>query len=80
MAANYNEKLLLNYVPVYVMLPLGVVNVENVFADPETVETQLKRLKEEAGIDGVMVDVWWGIIESKGLNNMTGPLTKRCSS
>ncbi|AEE83568.1 beta-amylase 5 [Arabidopsis thaliana] len=66
MATNYNEKLLLNYVPVYVMLPLGVVNVENVFADPETLETQLKRLKEEAGVDGVMVDVWWGIIESKG--------------
>lgn len=49
-----------------VNLQLGVVNVENVFADPETLETQLKRLKEEAGIDGVMVDVWWGIIESKG--------------
>lgn len=47
-------------------MQLGVVNEKNELSDPETLEAQLKRLKEEAGIDGVMVDVWWGIIESEG--------------
>jgi len=28
-------------------------------------EKQLRKL-HEAGVDGVMVDVWWGIVESKG--------------
>ena len=28
-------------------------------------EKQLKELRT-AGVDGVMVDVWWGIVESKG--------------
>ncbi|XP_027170125.1 beta-amylase [Coffea eugenioides] len=54
-----------NYVPIFVMLPLGVVNVNNVFEDPETLEKQLKKLKE-IGVDGIMVDVWWGLIENKG--------------
>ncbi|KAJ0251159.1 hypothetical protein HA466_0135360 [Hirschfeldia incana] len=66
MAASDNKNSLLNYVTVYVMLPLGVVNENNELSDPETLEAQLKRLKQEAGIDGVMVDVWWGIIESDG--------------
>ncbi|KAA8524566.1 hypothetical protein F0562_010989 [Nyssa sinensis] len=57
-----NEK---NYAPVYVMLQLGVVTVDNVFQDPESLEKQLKELRA-ASVDGVMVDVWWGIVESKG--------------
>ncbi|KAL1362894.1 hypothetical protein AAHE18_03G112700 [Arachis hypogaea] len=60
-----NPNMLLNYVPVYVMLPLGVVNVNNVFEDSEGLKKQLLQLKE-AGVDGVMVDVWWGIIELNG--------------
>ncbi|PIA58469.1 hypothetical protein AQUCO_00500422v1 [Aquilegia coerulea] len=59
------EKMLANYVPVYVMLPLGVVTSENVLENKEEIEKQLKQLKA-ADVDGVMVDVWWGIIESKG--------------
>ncbi|XP_022895175.1 beta-amylase-like [Olea europaea var. sylvestris] len=54
-----------NYVPLYVMLQLGVVTRENKFPDQEKLEVQLKELKA-AGVDGVMVDVWWGIIEAKG--------------
>ncbi|XP_060197902.1 beta-amylase-like [Lycium barbarum] len=54
-----------NYVPIYVMLPLGVVSIENKFIEQEKIEKQLKELKA-AGVDGVMVDVWWGIIELKG--------------
>nr|DAD23227.1 TPA_asm: hypothetical protein HUJ06_024690 [Nelumbo nucifera] len=59
------EKMLCNYVPVYVMLPLDVVTVDNVLSDTEGIEKQLKQLRA-AGVDGVMVDVWWGIVESKG--------------
>ncbi|KAL5793986.1 hypothetical protein ACOSP7_002580 [Xanthoceras sorbifolium] len=62
---SYDEKMLANYVPIYVMLPLGVITVDNVFEDKEGMEKQLKELKA-AGVDGVMMDVWWGIIESKG--------------
>lgn len=62
----HERVIIINNIMLWMWIQLGVVNVENVFADPETLETQLKRLKEEAGIDGVMVDVWWGIIESKG--------------
>ncbi|KAI9177966.1 hypothetical protein LWI28_021174 [Acer negundo] len=64
-AVTYDEKMLANYVPIYVMLPLGVITVDNVFEDKEVIEKQLKELKS-AGVDGVMMDVWWGIIESKG--------------
>ncbi|KAK2433478.1 beta-amylase 3, chloroplastic [Trifolium repens] len=63
--ATSNKNMLLNYVPVYVMLPLGVINVNNVFEDPDGLKEQLVQLRA-AGVDGVMVDVWWGIIEQKG--------------
>ncbi|PIN08913.1 Beta-amylase [Handroanthus impetiginosus] len=56
---------LANYVPLFMMLPLGVVTRENKFPDEAKLEKQLKELKA-AGVDGVMVDVWWGIIEAKG--------------
>ncbi|XP_071907012.1 beta-amylase-like [Coffea arabica] len=54
-----------NNVPIFVMLPFGVVNVNNVLDNPETLEKQLKKLKE-IGVDGIMVDVWWGLIERNG--------------
>ncbi|KAK7257504.1 hypothetical protein RIF29_31528 [Crotalaria pallida] len=60
-----DPNLLLNYVPVYVMLPLGVITVDNVFQDPDGLKKQLLQLRA-AGVDGVMIDVWWGIIELKG--------------
>ncbi|KAK7402015.1 hypothetical protein VNO78_13949 [Psophocarpus tetragonolobus] len=59
------DPMLANYVPVYVMLPLGVVTNDNVLEDRARLERQLKEL-HAAGVDGVMVDVWWGIVESKG--------------
>ncbi|KAH9604678.1 hypothetical protein KSS87_005878 [Heliosperma pusillum] len=76
-----SNKVLMNYVPVYVMLPvrcllssslivengrpLGIVSPKNTFKDEDGTRAQLEKLKE-AGVDGVMVDVWWGIIEGKG--------------
>ncbi|KAJ4775715.1 Beta-amylase [Rhynchospora pubera] len=51
------------YVPVYVMLPLGAVNMNCEVADPDGLINDLKLLKS-AGVDGVMVDCWWGIVEA----------------
>lgn len=59
------EKILANYVPIYVMLQLDIITSENVLKDKEGLEKQLKQL-QGAGVDGVMCDVWWGIVESKG--------------
>ncbi|KAF6172744.1 hypothetical protein GIB67_000802 [Kingdonia uniflora] len=59
------DKLLANYVPVYVMLPLGVITEDNVLENKDEIVKQLMELKA-ADLDGVMVDVWWGIMESKG--------------
>lgn len=63
--ATYDDKMLANYVPVYVMLQLGVITNDNVLENAEKLTKQLKRLKQSQ-VDGVMVDVWWGIVESKG--------------
>ncbi|EOX99186.1 Beta-amylase 5, putative [Theobroma cacao] len=52
-APTYNEKMLANYAPVYVMLPLGVVSNDNVFEDKTGMEKQLKELRA-AGVDGIM--------------------------
>ncbi|RZB83633.1 beta-amylase-like [Glycine soja] len=62
---SYKDPMLASYVPVYVMLPLGVVTNDNVLQDSAGLKNQLKEL-HAAGVDGVMVDVWWGIVESKG--------------
>ncbi|XP_065859551.1 beta-amylase 7 isoform X2 [Euphorbia lathyris] len=51
------------YVPVYVMLPLGVINMKCEVADPDGLLKQLRVLKS-ANADGVMVDCWWGIVEA----------------
>ncbi|XP_020095134.1 beta-amylase-like [Ananas comosus] len=59
------EKMLANYVPVFVRLPLGVITANNRFEKPEELRKQLKQLRE-AKVDGVMIDVWWGIIEATG--------------
>lgn len=44
---------------------MDAVTPDNVVGNRETLEKNLKELKA-AGIDGVMTDVWWGIVESKG--------------
>ncbi|KAG8080225.1 hypothetical protein GUJ93_ZPchr0007g3248 [Zizania palustris] len=59
------ERMLDNYVPVYVMLPLGVVTAANELEDAAVLRAQLRRLRD-ADVDGVMADVWWGIVECAG--------------
>ncbi|KAJ6344158.1 hypothetical protein OIU76_005808 [Salix suchowensis] len=51
------------YVPVYVMLPLGVIDMNCELVDPEDLLNQLRILKS-ANVDGVMIDCWWGIVEA----------------
>ncbi|KAK1260112.1 Beta-amylase 7 [Acorus gramineus] len=51
------------YVPVYVMLPLGVINMKCELVDPDGLMKQLRMLKS-INVDGVMVDCWWGIVEA----------------
>ncbi|KAG6666843.1 hypothetical protein CIPAW_01G060800 [Carya illinoinensis] len=52
-----------SYVPVYVMLPLGIINMNCELDDVEGLLNQLKILKS-ANVDGVMIDCWWGIVEA----------------
>lgn len=44
---------------------LDAVTADNAVGNRDVLEKQLKELKA-AGVDGVMADVWWGIVESKG--------------
>ncbi|KAL1059759.1 hypothetical protein V6Z11_1Z009900 [Gossypium hirsutum] len=60
-----SKKMLANYVPVCHAPELGIISTDNVLLDKEGLKQQLLKLKT-AGIDGVMSDVWWGIVESKG--------------
>ncbi|XP_047958762.1 beta-amylase 2, chloroplastic [Salvia hispanica] len=51
------------YVPIFVMLPLGLINMECELVDPDNLINQLRILKS-SNVDGVMVDCWWGIVEA----------------
>ncbi|GAV92042.1 Glyco_hydro_14 domain-containing protein/DUF822 domain-containing protein [Cephalotus follicularis] len=51
------------YIPVYVMLPLGVINLKCELVDPDGLLKQLRVLKS-INVDGIMVDCWWGIVEA----------------
>lgn len=51
------------YVPVYVLLPLGAINMKCEVVDPDGLMKQLRVLKS-INVDGVMVDCWWGIVEA----------------
>ncbi|KAI6707637.1 hypothetical protein NL676_010599 [Syzygium grande] len=51
------------YIPVYVTLPLGVINVKSELVDPDGLLKQLRILKS-LNVDGVTVDCWWGVVEA----------------
>ncbi|KVH89109.1 hypothetical protein Ccrd_008910 [Cynara cardunculus var. scolymus] len=51
------------YVPVYVLLPLGAINLKCELVDPDGLLKQLRILKS-INVDGIMVDCWWGIVEA----------------
>ena len=53
-------------VPVYVMLPLAVINSSRQVDNPAQLQSQLQQLQQQAHIDGVVSDVWWGLVEQTG--------------
>ncbi|KAK9052989.1 hypothetical protein SSX86_029619 [Deinandra increscens subsp. villosa] len=52
-------------VPVYVMLPLDTVSIGGHLNKAKAMNVSLMALKS-AGVEGVMVDVWWGLVEKDG--------------
>jgi beta-amylase len=51
-----------DYVPVYVMMPLTTVTNDGQLNNVNQLQAQLKLLKS-SNVDGIMVDVWWGIVQ-----------------
>eukprot|EP01129_Flabellula_baltica_P012865 TRINITY_DN5884_c0_g1_i1.p1 TRINITY_DN5884_c0_g1~~TRINITY_DN5884_c0_g1_i1.p1 ORF type:complete len:441 (-),score=67.11 TRINITY_DN5884_c0_g1_i1:21-1343(-) len=51
------------YVPVYVMLPLDAIK-DNKVTNPDQLDAWFYKLKNDGQVDGVMTDVWWGLVES----------------
>lgn len=52
-------------VPVFVMLPLDTISIGGNMSKPRAMNASLMALKS-AGVEGVMVDVWWGLVEKDG--------------
>ncbi|XP_077235178.1 chloroplast beta-amylase [Tasmannia lanceolata] len=52
-------------VPVFVMLPLDTVYTGGNLNKPRALNVSLMALKS-AGVEGVMVDAWWGLVEKDG--------------
>ncbi|CAI7790773.1 unnamed protein product, partial [Closterium sp. NIES-53] len=52
-------------VPVFIMLPLDSITMSNTISRPRAFRASLTALKS-AGVEGVMMDVWWGIVEREG--------------
>ena len=51
--------------PVFVMLPLDVVTRDGALQHVKALDVSLRTLKK-IGVEGVMIDVWWGIVERDG--------------
>ncbi|TXG72466.1 hypothetical protein EZV62_001045 [Acer yangbiense] len=51
-----------NGVPVFVMMPLDTVSMSNTMNRKKAMDASLRALKS-AGVEGIMVDVWWGLVE-----------------
>jgi len=53
------------YIPVNLMMPLDTITNQGDLNDPSAIRQNLQQLKN-GGVDGVMVDVWWGVVERAG--------------
>ncbi|XP_019181459.1 PREDICTED: beta-amylase 1, chloroplastic-like [Ipomoea nil] len=49
-------------VPVFVMMPLDTVKMDHTMNRKKAMNVSLQALKS-AGVEGIMVDVWWGLVE-----------------
>ena len=57
-------------VPIYVMLPLDLIDPQTrQLNNPQQLQAQLSTLKQQANIDGVLCDMWWGIVEQTAPHN-----------
>ena len=54
-------------VPVFVMLPLDTISMGGKLNKPKAMNASLMALKS-AGVKGVMVNAWWGLVEKDGPN------------
>ncbi|KAF5203310.1 Beta-amylase [Thalictrum thalictroides] len=52
-------------VPVYVMMPLDSVTMGNGVNRKKAMNASMQALKS-AGVEGIMMDVWWGLVERDG--------------
>lgn len=52
-------------VPVYVMMPLDSVTMGNGVNRRKAMNASMQALKS-AGVEGIMMDVWWGLVERDG--------------
>jgi len=50
------------------MLPLDAITNDNVVNNPSQLAAQLSQLKSVANVDGVMTDVWWGLVEQEPMD------------
>ena len=57
--------LLMQHVPVYVMLPMDTVTMMNTVRRVKALQAGLRALKL-VGVDGVMMHIWWGVVEGEG--------------
>jgi beta-amylase len=64
----HNHDADLNRVPVFVMLPLDTVTMGGKLNKARAMNASLMALKS-AGVEGVMVDAWWGLVEKDGPMN-----------
>ncbi|CAN1150308.1 Beta-amylase 1, chloroplastic [Linum perenne] len=62
-----------NGVPVFVMMPLDSVTMNNSMNRKKAMNVSLQALKS-AGVEGIMIDVWWGLVEREapGVYNWGG--------
>jgi beta-amylase len=52
----------------YVMAPLRLFNENHELVDRDTLISWFSRLSKEAKVDGLMVDIWWGLVETSENN------------
>nr|GMD97295.1 beta-amylase 3, chloroplastic [Ipomoea batatas]GME00009.1 beta-amylase 3, chloroplastic [Ipomoea batatas] len=52
-------------VPVFIMLPLDTITMGGNLNKPRSMNASLMALRS-AGVEGVMVDAWWGLVEKDG--------------
>jgi beta-amylase len=50
------------------MMPLNTVNNDGSLNNPSQIQSWLSQLKS-ANVDGIMTDVWWGVVERNGPKN-----------